>query len=421
MLKDFLRLGLVFLLAVGPAGAVDLNFRPEIPTGPQVRPVEPLKTAELPNFATPLITPQISELSLKTPSVQEIQPEISAPSPIAPNLQPETSRRDAEFKLPDDPAAQQTRLDLTFDKRAPLKASFFDPLPVHGVVEATGLNLRREVSRLAQPWRTETQLEKLKAAPRKEGESFKFTVIGDAEPGRFALWRVLFNEPGVFARLLKDSFRHATDFTVQLGDMVSRGTLRNFLEFFRGLTQIGSPNPYITVIGNHDRRKPHGVSDDRAYRSLFGKTDYFFDHAGVRFVTLDSSAGRVSDDQLRWLERALDTPNRKIVFTHIPPAVIKPWGKDGGDKSWGGFREGSERFTQIVSRAGVERVYMGHIHGLRFKDFAGVKYVISGGGGSPLYPGGVHNNFHHYLTVEVTPDGIRETVHRTDGTSYSVP
>lgn len=287
--------------------------------------------------------------------------------------------------------------------------------------ESPGTRLRRHVRSLSSPWRTDAQLEKLAQTPRAESESFRFTVIGDAEPGRFALWRLLFNVPGVFTRLLKDSARRGADFTVQLGDMVSRGTMRNFLEFFKTLAGVGPEKPYLTVIGNHDRRKPHGVSDNQLYRSLFGKTDYFFDHGGTRFVTVDSSAGRLTADQLRWLDAALDTAKRKIVFTHMAPAVIKPWGKGGGDKSWGGFKEGSAEFADLVSRRKVERVYVGHIHGLRFKEFRGVRYVITGGGGSPLFPGGVRNNFHHYLTVEVTPDGIRETVHKADGTSFTVP
>jgi hypothetical protein len=128
----------------------------------------------------------------------------------------------------------------------------------------------------------------------------------------------------------------------------------------------------------------------------------------------------VSPGQLRWLDQALDTPLRKVVFTHMPPSVIKPWGKNGGLRTWGGFGAGARDFTDIASRRGVKRVYVGHIHGLRFKDFQGVRYVITGGGCSPLYPAGVHNNFHHYLTVEVTPQGIRETVRRADGASFSV-
>jgi 3',5'-cyclic AMP phosphodiesterase CpdA len=225
----------------------------------------------------------------------------------------------------------------------------------------------------------------------------------------------------VFVRQLRDSERRGHDFTVQLGDMVSRGSLKNFLEFFKKLVGVSPQKPYLTVIGNHDRRKPHGVTDSRVYRSLFGKTDYFFEHGGVRFITLDSSAGRVTDDQLEWFASALNYPGRKIVFTHMPPSAIKPWGPDGGNKTWGGFKDGSDAFAALVSRANVERVYVGHIHGLRMKDYKGVRYVITGGGGSPLYPGGVHNNFHHYLTVEVTPNGLREVVHRADGTSFEVP
>jgi hypothetical protein len=47
-----------------------------------------------------------------------------------------------------------------------------------------------------------------------------------------------------------------------------------------------------------------------------------------------------------------------------------------------------------------------------------VRYVLTGGGGSPLYPGPVKERFHHFLTVDDGPDGLVETVHRSDGTSF---
>lgn len=385
-------------------------------------------------------SPRAAEFAARSeplrPQPKAVDPGALAPSPLLPAALP-----DAAVPALDAPAIAPAIVDSALIAgAAPVRPAapelvpaqrltpawldrFFDRRPANPDSETSAVRhpLREEVRRLAAPWRTERQVAKLAETPRAAGETFKFTVIGDAEPGRFWLWRALFNVPGIFSRLLSDAEKKASDFTVQLGDMVSRGTVRNFIEFFRDLAALAPAKPYLTVIGNHDRRNPHGESDSRLYRSLFGRTDYFFDHGGIRFVTVDSSAGKITPQQLRWLDQALDTKLRKIVFTHIPPAVIRPWGKDGGRKEWGGFKNGDVEFTELVARRGVSRVYMGHIHGLRFKDYLGVRYVISGGGGSPLYPGGLHNNFHHYITVEVTPDGLRETIHRADGNSYSIP
>lgn len=269
---------------------------------------------------------------------------------------------------------------------------------------------------LAHPWRTAEQLSRLAASPRLSGESFRFAVIGDAEPGRFWISRKLFNSPGVFWKLLAGADRSGSDFILQLGDMVSRGTVSNFLGFVRGLFAAGPRTPYLTVIGNHDRHKPHGVTNDRVYRAVFGGTDYYFERAGRRFVVVDSSAGRVTRAQLAWLAGVL-TPGA-VVFTHIPPAPLSEWTDWGRFKGAGGFKEGSGEFMRLMTVNRVERVYMGHIHGLGVLERGGVRYVLTGGGGSPLFPGPVKKRLHHWLSVDVGPEGIVETVHAADGSSF---
>jgi len=278
--------------------------------------------------------------------------------------------------------------------------------------EETAARLRS----LAAPWRTERQLSRLEGAPRSPEDALKFAVIGDAEPGRFRVWRWLFNEAGVFERQLAGADRRGADFIMQLGDMVSRGTKTNFTRFFETLARLAPRTPYLTLIGNHDRHKPHGVTNDDEYRSAFGKTNYFFDRGGYRFVALDSSAGRVTHEQLEWLDDTLATPLKTVVFTHMMPAAIRDRSGSGGAFAMGGFKAGSEEFARIVARREVQRVYVGHIHALGVRDYLGVRYVLTGGGGSPLFPlVSPRYAFHHYLTVEAGPNGLVETVHTPDG------
>jgi hypothetical protein len=177
----------------------------------------------------------------------------------------------------------------------------------------------------------------------------------------------------------------------------------------------------LTVIGNHDRSRPNGRSHSTMYRGLFGKSNYFFDHARTRFVVLDSSAKRLTPAQLRWLDMVLTTPLRKIVFTHMPPVHLGLWGGVGKLHSLGGFIGGAREFSQIVSKNGVSRVYMGHVHAFGVQDHLGVRYVLTGGGGSALFPSGASDRFHHYLTVELGPHGIRERVHGLDGSTFHIP
>jgi 3',5'-cyclic AMP phosphodiesterase CpdA len=278
-------------------------------------------------------------------------------------------------------------------------------------------SVRAKLLRAAAPWRTEEQLRRLEREPRRPDESFRFALIGDAEPGRFWFSRRLFNERGVFPRLLSAADAQPVDFIFQLGDMVSRGVKRNFLRFFELLSRMRPSRPYLTAIGNHDRQSPHGVSNGRLYQALFGPSDYFFDRGGWRVVVLDTSARRLTPGQLAWLDDALDTELKKIVITHVPPAPLSEWTDWGRLRGVGGFREGAAEFMGILERRGAARVYMGHIHALGALTVRGVRYILTGGGGSPLYPGPVKNRFHHYLTIDAGPDGLSETVHRADGGS----
>jgi predicted phosphodiesterase len=275
------------------------------------------------------------------------------------------------------------------------------------------------VRRLAAPFRTKVQLSLLARTTRPAGESYRFAIIGDAEPGRFWFWRALFNrDPGAFWKQLARADRTGADFILQLGDMVSRGILSNFRTFFEGLRAAVLRTPYLTVIGNHDRHRPHGVSNSRVYGSLFGSTNYAFERGGRRFVVVDNSAGRVTHGQLEWLRSVLPEDRSAIVFTHMPPAPLGEWTDFAGRKGAGGFREGADEFMRLMSDRKVARVYVGHVHGLGVLERGGVRYVLTGGGGSPLYPGPVKDRFHHFLTVDDGPNGLVETVHRSDGASF---
>ena len=175
------------------------------------------------------------------------------------------------------------------------------------------------------------------------------------------------------------------------------------------------------MIGNHDRRFPHGRSDSRLYRALFGRTNYAFDRGPCRFVVVDSSARRVTPGQLRWLDRVLDTRGPKFVFTHIPPETVCNWSRYSAAGAVASFRHGAREFTGILSRRRADRVYLGHIHAFGVQDFEGVRYVLTGGGGSPLFPSGVGDRFHHYLVVSAGPAGITETLHCRDGRQVAIP
>jgi hypothetical protein len=87
--------------------------------------------------------------------------------------------------------------------------------------------------------------------------------------------------------------------------------------------------PFFQVVGNHDLDQ---LSTDEAsvttFTSHFGPAHYSFDRGEVHYIVLDDVfwlgngyVGYIADNQMRWLERDLQTVEEGrtvVVFTHIP-------------------------------------------------------------------------------------------------------
>ncbi len=298
--------------------------------------------------------------------------------------------------------------------------------------EVTGreVEVPEDLRKAQDTWGTKAQsalLDRLNPTPKS---SFRFAVIGDIENGRFP-WQRIFAPKGAVEKQIKAIHAASPDFIVQLGDFVSKGIPKNYRAYVNFLKNHVSL-PMFHVIGNHDRSKPNGKADKNLYHAVFGPGDFYRDYNGWRIVSLDSSNYAVSDEQLVWLDGVLDTDLKTIVATHIVPSYLKGLLHSievGGGISAQGlipkafFETGADRFGAILAARGVERVYMGHIHAFGVADVNGVKYVLTAGGGSPLYPlpGDYPKRKEaHYLLVEADASGLREVVYELDGTTYPI-
>ncbi|MBI4056205.1 MAG: metallophosphoesterase [Elusimicrobia bacterium] len=284
--------------------------------------------------------------------------------------------------------------------------------------------LSPEMELAAAPWKTTHQIQRIQNASKSLTKPLRFVVLGDSGPARFWFGRLLWPTPNVYERLLNKVQNNLSDtpfdFSVHVGDQLTVGKLKEY----KRLLQILSDRvtwPYLTVIGNHERSAPHAGGNNKLYRSVFGDPDYTFDHGGVRFVVLDTSLGKLNPDQLKWLDQVLRTDQRKIVFTHEPPDVFKQWTRFLCFKG-GGFRDGSDEFVELMAKHRVDRVYMGHVHHFGFMEWKGVRYVLSGSSGSPLYPlpARGEKKFFNYILVEITSNSIQETVYKLDDSFFTL-
>lgn len=150
------------------------------------------------------------------------------------------------------------------------------------------------------------------------------------------------------------------DFIVFTGDLTQtadddalrRKRMGEFRKIIKGL----KASEIRFLPGEHDA----ALDEGQAFREVFGKTHYTFEHGGVHFIALDNVSdprARLGDEQLQWLSAdlgGLDKSRPIVVLTHRPLfdlAADWDWATPDGDKAIEMLRP----FNSVV-------VLYGHIH-----------------------------------------------------------
>jgi hypothetical protein len=223
--------------------------------------------------------------------------------------------------------------------------------------------------------------------------------------------------PKVFSQMLREVKLVGPAFAVSTGDAYygyggSFQRFRNEVEYF--LSEIKSLGiPVFNAVGNHE------VTDEpdreRYVAERFGEFYGSFDVGNLHFIVLNTEEkgreGAVTGDQLEWLEKDLHA-NRDaahiFVFLHRPLfSAVDPEFVTG--KS---FRDRKERdaLHALFERYKVRIVFAGHEHLYSDTVRDGVRYIIAGGGGSPLYRPADEGGLFHYLIVKVRESEVSVNV-----------
>lgn len=232
---------------------------------------------------------------------------------------------------------------------------------------------------------------------------FTFAVFGDFRASRRDR-----PYPPAFKQMLYEMNIIAPSFIISLGDVYYgyggsfqrfKNEINHFLSTIKPLSV-----PFLNVIGNHevvgDREREDYVKE------RFGRLYGSFDFGNSHFILLNTEEigreGTISGEQLKWLERDLEA-NRDVenifVFMHRPmfPQLDPELAKGKSFKD----RENRDYLHRLFKKYRVAAVFTGHEH--LFSDAVkdGVRYIITGGGGSPLYQSPSKGGFFHYLIVKV--------------------
>jgi 3',5'-cyclic AMP phosphodiesterase CpdA len=243
------------------------------------------------------------------------------------------------------------------------------------------------------------------AALEKLPSRFSFIVLGDNRAGDPAC-------DAVYEKLIAAAVERTPDLIVNTGDLIDKpGNIdhgKRFRELSNGVTM-----PYFLTAGNHDIHPAVAGSEEtyKAQVDLPGNELYYSFRAGNSlFIVVDSNVKgeekKITGEQFLWLEQALagSKEKHKFIFVHHPLYSEAGRGKHNGN-SLDRYKDERDRLHRLFVKYKVTAVFSGHEHMYIRKNVDGVNYIITGGGGAPLYAKDEDGGFHHF--VHMTVDGNR--------------
>jgi tetratricopeptide (TPR) repeat protein len=241
----------------------------------------------------------------------------------------------------------------------------------------------------------------------------RFAVLGDNRPGTRTA-----RQPYVHRLLLKELKARKPVAVFNTGDVIVGGTddsltlCRMFEEFIR----VSSPLdvPLHVAPGNHDYF-------NRPSRALFaemiGKPYYSVDYGNCHLVILcseeEGNVSRLSREQLLWLKSDLEAhrgTTHTFVCVHRPLYPVGPHAGDSFDK----YPAHRDSLAALFLQHGVDILFVGHEHLYHDATYGGLRQVITGGAGAPLYAPPDSGGYFHFVMVTVRGQEVLTEVVRVE-------
>ncbi len=247
-------------------------------------------------------------------------------------------------------------------------------------------------------------------------------------PFRFAIYGDTRSDHRAHRAVIEAIRRDGPDFAIHTGDLVADGRDEELWQrFFDVAAPLLRDVPFVPVIGNHEFLSPmsSGAENYRRYvhfepAGATPELDAVFRFANTRFV-LTSSYDDWMGPSRDWLASELEAARREqpdgwlFVVMHEGPRSSGPHGDSDALRDAG--------VDRLLRRARVDLVISGHDHAYERGDDEGLRYMVSGGGGAPLYPrrsmrsmSKIYRSDYHHVRADVERDRIVFTTLRPDGT-----
>jgi predicted phosphodiesterase len=198
------------------------------------------------------------------------------------------------------------------------------------------------------------------------------------------------------------------DLVFNLGDLVGHGDEYETWDpqFFAPLEPLMKTVPLFAVPGNHE----HDSDNFYNFLSQPPPENYFAFTYGNSFnIALDTNFPYMfpGSDMMDWFEEVLNSDEAReatwlFAYAHHPPYC------EGRASAWDGDPGVREWILPLAEQFGIDIFFTGHTHTYERGTLNGVVWIVSGGGGAPLYPCTKEIEhiemclvINHYLRVEI--------------------
>ena len=233
---------------------------------------------------------------------------------------------------------------------------------------------------------------------------FKFVLFGDSR-----------NNESTYNELIKRIEGDSPQLVIHTGDIVYDDSREDeWRIFLDGLSQLETSVVYA-AIGNHEKE---GLNFKK-YFSLPGNESYYsFWYSDLLFIVLNTNQRFDNySEQYKWFEETLKTEKNKkpasiLVIFHHPPYSYGIHGDHLFVKMY---------LVPLMEKYGVDLVINGHDHGYQRLEKDGLTYLITAGGGAPLYRVEEGDKLvrgfsdYHYVLMEYDGKNLNATVKKLDG------
>jgi len=231
------------------------------------------------------------------------------------------------------------------------------------------------------------------SSPTFASDSVRFVVYGENQTG--------VGDPWVHKNLLERMAEEKPDLILHTGDLVAEGDRkRQWRQFLSETRDFFSRFTFRPAVGAQDRSK----SD--FFLKYFGagreKRYYAFEQGPAAFIVLDTTHNFApGSPQYRFLTETLESWKGKS------PLIVSFYHPPFSGSRRGGDEKVEEYLVPLFEKYGVDLVLSGEERSYqRIGPINGVLYLVTGGGGAPLFP--VEPNpaiarykvLFHYIVIE---------------------